>query len=73
MDKSAGEYSVHCWRGDLVDKFPHPPQTFEDAVQYAFGLLKSPKWEKDMRVRIDGPNGKSWDMEEIKKLQAKKR
>jgi hypothetical protein len=64
---SPGPFTLHCSRGDLVDAFPRPCRSRDEALLAAAEILKSPKWARDMWLRLDGPNGQSWKTAAIRK------
>jgi hypothetical protein len=61
-------YTLHCRLGILTDAFPRPCRSRNEALSAASELLISPRWTRDMRLRLDGPNGQSWDTNEIRRM-----
>jgi len=72
-DKVSYPFTVHRSRGDLTDAFPQPCRDLAEALEFAPKFLGSPEWKHDWWVRIDGPNGQSWDTAGVRRLAADQR
>lgn len=61
-------YVLHCSRGTLRDARPGWFRSRADALAVALNLLKCPNWTHDMWLRLDEPNGQSFDTDAIRRI-----
>jgi hypothetical protein len=70
QDMLSGPHTLYCGKGTLADAFPKPCRTRTEALGTAEAILKSPSCPKDIWLRIEGPNGLSWDTTQIRTVLA---
>jgi hypothetical protein len=66
LDTIPAPHTLHCGRDSLTDAFPQPCRSRNEALKIAELILKSPTCPDDVWLRIDGPDGSSWDTSAIK-------
>jgi hypothetical protein len=65
LDTIPAPHVLHCGRASLSDAFPQPCRNRDEALKLAARLLNSPNRPADIWLRIEGPDGSSWNTSAI--------